>query len=322
MGLILPAALVGSAAAAALYLLWKKHGAHSGPEAPSAPGARPSSGPPGSGPELVGPGGKAPPGTYADDVPLDPDVRAHLDRMIAVGRDPDAMGVVADTLDSLGYASDASDVRAAIARLKSAPSPSPSPAPTPAAPAAPVDPTVARVTTHDPPPQGDLIVWATPARTTKAGGAEKDGTVQVLEWHAGDGTWAKIAWSGGSRWPAVVGYVAKAYLTPLDAVSGRGRASSDPTFARYQKRRNVAGRMLGEAKSCLRVGLVRWPGGLVLRSEPSDKSRGQAIAAAAGPAAVLREVPGPKRENGPGPGGWSLVATEQGRGWVPAEWVA
>lgn len=95
--------------------------------------------------------------------------------------------------------------------------PLPAQAPTQPAPTS-SDPKKATVTTNDPPPSGDLIVRSGPSMASpQTGGAEKNGTVDILTWNAGtaDGsTWAKIRWGGGSRWPAIEGYVKRQYLKP------------------------------------------------------------------------------------------------------------
>ncbi len=67
------------------------------------------------------------------------------------------------------------------------------------------------VTTNDPAPSGDLIIRSAPSATAgQIGGAEKNGTVTVLD--SSDATFAKIQWSGGPRWPACTGFARKAYL--------------------------------------------------------------------------------------------------------------
>lgn len=89
------------------------------------------------------------------------------------------------------------------------PGPAPQPQPGPLG-----APNTAIVTTHDPPPLGDLIVFDRP-NGKKIGGADKSGTVTVLQWNAdGANTWAQIAWAGG-RNAATTGYVHQAYLSPV-----------------------------------------------------------------------------------------------------------
>ncbi len=77
----------------------------------------------------------------------------------------------------------------------------------------------ARVTTNDPPPNGDLIMRTGPsdsALQVPGGGAEKDGIVTVINLNASpDGIWAEIDWPGGSRRPAAVGFAKKRFLTVL-----------------------------------------------------------------------------------------------------------
>lgn len=77
------------------------------------------------------------------------------------------------------------------------------------------------VTTKDAPPSGDLIVRSGPGMAYgQIGGADKNGTVQVLDADANPnepGIWAEIVWAGSTRtspkgWPPVSGFVKKAYL--------------------------------------------------------------------------------------------------------------
>ena len=81
----------------------------------------------------------------------------------------------------------------------------------------------AKVTTNDPPPSGDLIVRGSASMTgpvlqggwaaNQTGGAEKDGIVTILNSNADPaGVFAEIQWDGGSRWPAIRGFVKKQYL--------------------------------------------------------------------------------------------------------------
>jgi len=70
---------------------------------------------------------------------------------------------------------------------------------------------MAVVTTNDPAPSGDLIIRSSPsASAPQIGGAEKNGTVIVLD--SSDATFARIQWGGGSRLPAATGFARKAFL--------------------------------------------------------------------------------------------------------------
>lgn len=70
----------------------------------------------------------------------------------------------------------------------------------------------AKVTTNDPAPDGDLIIRDGPSATAnQIGGAEKDGTVTVLD-GASNADFAKITWDGGARWPAATGWAHKSAL--------------------------------------------------------------------------------------------------------------
>jgi hypothetical protein len=67
------------------------------------------------------------------------------------------------------------------------------------------------VTTQDQPPSGDLIIRsAASGSAQQIGGAEKDGTVTILD--SSDPTFARIQWDGGSRLPAATGFARKAFL--------------------------------------------------------------------------------------------------------------
>lgn len=77
----------------------------------------------------------------------------------------------------------------------------------------------ARVTTNDPAPAGDLLIRVEPsdsAQVVDGGGAEKGGTVTIIELKASpDGVWSQIFWPGGSRRPAARGYAKTQFLTLL-----------------------------------------------------------------------------------------------------------
>jgi len=105
-------------------------------------------------------------------------------------------------------------------RLQPGPAPAPTPVvpPTPGPSPMPTTPATAVVTTHDPPPLGDLKVF-NGINGSQIGGVDKNGTVTVLQWNAdGANQWARIAWSGG-RNAAITGYVHQAYLQPQPAVA-------------------------------------------------------------------------------------------------------
>lgn len=166
--------------------------------------------------------------------------------LLSSGQDPDAMDQVADRCEALGYQTQALQLRMRAAELRRQmaagrpPASAPPPVPAYSPPAAstytptyaPPPPAfvpgvfegsrTAVVTTNDPPPSGDLVIRSAPSGTApQIGGAEKNGTVTLLD--TSDPTWAKISWSGGSRWPAITGYARKAYLRENGAVVGRTR---------------------------------------------------------------------------------------------------
>jgi hypothetical protein len=121
--------------------------------------------------------------------------------------------------------------------LRLQPGPAPSPTPTPVVPPAPgpspvpTAPATAVVTTHDPAPLGDLVVF-NGINGSKIGGVDKNGTVAVLQWNAdGANQWARIAWSGG-RNAATSGYVHQAYLQPQPAVAVSAAAPRTAALAK------------------------------------------------------------------------------------------
>jgi len=72
---------------------------------------------------------------------------------------------------------------------------------------------LAIVSTQDPAPSGDLIIRDAPDGT-QIGGAEKGGTVVVLD-PLDDSAWAHIAWPGGSRLGPATGFAHKSALRLL-----------------------------------------------------------------------------------------------------------
>lgn len=67
---------------------------------------------------------------------------------------------------------------------------------------------------------------------------------------------------------------------------------------------------------------VRFESALRLRKQPTDAGRTVLTAPKGGKGVLVQHVSGPKREAASsGPGGWALVAYENTRGWVPAEWL-
>lgn len=91
----------------------------------------------------------------------------------------------------------------------------PMPGPSPSAPVL-----FAKVTTSGPAgdPLSDLKVHTGPSASSPSpGGASKDGIVSVVDWNAGDGTWAQIVWPGDARRPPVSGFSSKTYLVPVAA---------------------------------------------------------------------------------------------------------
>lgn len=75
---------------------------------------------------------------------------------------------------------------------------------------------LARVTTKDPAPSGDLAIRVAPnqsAALVPGGGAEKDGTVTLIR--DVDGVFSEVFWRGGNRRPLAQGFAHRAFLTIL-----------------------------------------------------------------------------------------------------------
>lgn len=173
------------------------------------------------------------------------------------------------------------------------------------------------VTTNDPAPSGDLIIRESPSTSAlqvvntltgaRDGGAEKNGTVQVLDWNADGptGIFAKIAWAGGSRRGPAVGYAKKAYLRANVSVSGRVVS---------------AGTRVVEAGG--RAAAVACPGGCRLRDKASPNGVTLKVLPPGESVRLHKMVPGVKGDRfAPGPGGWALVQHGKHKGWVPSEWL-
>ncbi len=73
---------------------------------------------------------------------------------------------------------------------------------------------LAVVSTNDPAPSGDLVIRDAPDGT-QIGGAEKGGTVIVLDAISPSSAWAHIAWPGGSRLGPATGFAHKTALQLL-----------------------------------------------------------------------------------------------------------
>lgn len=185
----------------------------------------------------------------------------------------------------------------------------------PATPAIPTSPapagtsySTAVVTTNDPPPSGDLIVRSSPSATAKQiGGAEKNGTVQVVNWNADGptGIFAEIIWSGGSRWPAVRGFARKAYLKMTPTTSGLSVVTG---------KRVVEGHGRPAAVACM--------GGCRIRTKASPSGETLKVLPPGEVVRIHKLVPGVKGDRtAPGPGGWALVSHGEHKGWMPSEWL-
>lgn len=164
----------------------------------------------------------------------------------------------------------------------------------------------ARVTTNDAPPSGDLVMRVAPdpsAAQVPGGGAEKDGTVTVVNPNASaDGIWAEIIWAGGSRRPPARGFAKKAFLTMLPP---------SPT---------VSGVVVGAAG--LNYAKCVAPSGCRLRVAPSTQATFRALVGNGETVRVLLHAKGDKAEYGsPGPGGWAKVQYKNLQGWLPSEWL-
>lgn len=80
---------------------------------------------------------------------------------------------------------------------------------------------LARVTTGDPPPDGDLTIRTGPSDSSPqvdgagVGGAEKDGIVAVLNLSASP-DYSEVIWPGGARRGPARGFAHRRFLTILD----------------------------------------------------------------------------------------------------------
>lgn len=165
---------------------------------------------------------------------------------------------------------------------------------------------LAKVTTNDPAPDGDLIMRDAPSESgtqVPGGGAEKDGIVQLINANAsGDGVWAEINWPGGSRRPAAHGFAKAKFLAPLPP---------NPT---------VSGIVVGAVGT--RYARCVAPSGCRLRVAPSTTATYRAIVASGDTVQVLQHAQGSRVDVGsPGPGGWAQVLYKGLMGWVPSEWL-
>jgi hypothetical protein len=187
----------------------------------------------------------------------------------------------------------------------SAPTP-PNPSPVPL----PVSVQTAIVKTNDPPPMGDLIVRALPdPNSPQIGGAEKDGRVTVLVANAGNGM-SHIAWAGGSRWPAVTGFVKTQFLVMQAPSVASGRLSL------------ASGNVVIGAAGKVKLARCAAPSGCRLRHSPEPTASHSTIVPHGGAVRILRMIPGAKAEaQSPGPGGWTEVEHGAMRGWMPSEWL-
>lgn len=85
----------------------------------------------------------------------------------------------------------------------------------------------ARVTTNDPPPNGDLAIRAQPDDASPIiGAAEKDGVLVITDINASP-TYAAVSWPGGSRLPPVTGFAHKQFLN----TNFNGDGFTDPSEA-------------------------------------------------------------------------------------------
>jgi hypothetical protein len=177
-------------------------------------------------------------------------------------------------------------------------------------------------------PMSDLKVHDGPSASANTiGGATKNGTVTVLNWHASpDDQWAQIAWAGDASRPAVTGYASKAFLkpTPGTTISGNGRRSQK----RGRHAKHGLMRVSGMIGANGRTAKVLAPAGAKLRSSPAEGSNLKAMIPAGTTVALLKIVPGKKVNfRAPGPGGWAQVSYKlqsgaDTQGWLHSEWLA
>lgn len=180
--------------------------------------------------------GPAPPSPFSLDPTMPPQMQAAVLGALTTETDPVKLQAFAQAIQGT-YPIAAGLLMAKANALRLQPGPAPSPTPTPVLPPAPspspmpTAPATAVVTTHDPAPAGDLIVF-NGINGSKIGGVDKNGTVTVLQWNAdGANQWARIAWSGG-RNAATTGYVHQAYLQPQPAVAVSAAAPRTAALAK------------------------------------------------------------------------------------------
>lgn len=204
-----------------------------------APPGRPPGGgaitplPPGPGPLPPGP-----PDGRGEDPAWRAQIKTKLEDLIANGKDPAYLDAVAAYAERHGFVTEAARLRAKATQLRRAvpppeprpepgpepypqpPSPFPIPPPVPVPPPV-LEPQFARVTTNDPPPDGDLKIRNAPSATARqTGGAAKDSVVAVLQWNAdGNNLWSRIISTSGGKggWLPGTGFVPQRFLKPASA---------------------------------------------------------------------------------------------------------
>jgi len=304
-----------------------------------------------------------------------------FNRMLTGSRKPDAVDAVAKKLDAYGYGLEAGLARKRSAFLrtppKAAPTPAaPAPAPAPAAPqpkAAPAQAAPQPQPEPKAPPPGvlDLDQPAPPpppARTqalpiltytpdlransdpgayyvTSSGSAARDvrqdmKALRFLGYAAPINPGGNVSYSAdsssktGSFSPAVQavvkqfqkdtgltadGWLGKGTRTKLGALVAAKNGSNDAANqAAGVPSVQFAGRVVVGARPVR----VLSPGGLRLRAQPATTATVLDYVPTQTLVPALDLVRGPRRERSPGPdSGWMLVEHRGRRGWVPAEWV-
>jgi hypothetical protein len=307
---LLPLALVGTGAAALIYVLVKRKQAGS------------------------------------DQLPAD--LQGPYNDLLTKGQDPDAIEVVAKKLDGYGYTTQAAALRAREAQLRAGPGKPPAPvtptpvaptpvaptpvaptpvAPTPVAPVAPVAPAAPaaqffKVTTSDPAPAGDLALRASPDDSAAiTGGAEKDSVVTFKQTSA-DGKFTLVeALNPAGRRPSATGWGHTQFLVPTNPMNTSGRFT--PKTHQLHSRIGIA--LVGAAVPSGGVlARVASPTGLHMRILPTAASGLKGGLPTGAVVNVLSTIPDRKTDpRAPGAGGWSLVVdpVRNQRGWVMTEWL-
>lgn len=318
-----PVPLALGAAALAALLLLKKDGSQSGPQPNQQPGPQPGQQPgqqPSGIPGYLPPVPNPMPGPYPEpsgDNVMPPALRTALEGLLANGKDPAAMEVVADELDRYGFHMEANLLRLRAAELRDVrpspqpapppPAPAPSPAPTPPSPQPAPAPTPAAVYTAS--------IIAPSGLRLRTGPDERNPSQQTTPY----GTKVKVLETGFPATPEAPKGWAK-----IQVPSGlQGYSSVEWLHFDAPAPPTVSGVVLGKAEGPARFAKCLAPSGCRLRHAPKATSPHKTVIPHGATVRLIQAIPGPKSEHrSPGPGGWSRVLYNGHLdGWIPSEWL-